>query len=137
MVNNVLPRLVTFDVTGTLLMTKLVENYSKIGLQHGVKISNSRELAGSFKRNFKQLAKEHPNFGRHSGLGWENWWRQIVYNVFKDQDERVSDETLDKVRVRNLDIRLSIPVSFVRFESADFCWGIVSQIKRKQGGENL
>ena len=97
MLNRVVLRLVTFDVTGTLLMTKLTEHYAEIGLQHGVIVSNARELGRSFKSNFAQMTREHPVYGKHSGLGWENWWRQIVYNVFKDQDRRISDETLEKV----------------------------------------
>lgn len=97
MLNRVRPRLVTFDVTGTLLMTKLVEHYSEAASQHGIIVSNKEELARSFKQNFKRLEREHPVYGRHTGLGWENWWRQIVHNVFKDQDQRLSDESLDKV----------------------------------------
>jgi len=96
MINRIRPRLVTFDVTGTLLMTKLEENYIKIGSQHGLLIE-PRKLARSFKNNFAQLSKEHPIYGKHTGLGWKNWWRIIVHNVFKEQHASVSTDTLDKV----------------------------------------
>ncbi|XP_077269431.1 rhythmically expressed gene 2 protein [Temnothorax americanus] len=96
MINCVRPRLVTFDVTGTLLMTKLEEHYVEIGSQYGLLVE-PRKLARSFKNNFARLTKEHPIYGKHTGLGWKNWWRTIVYNVFKEQHASVSTETLDKV----------------------------------------
>ncbi|XP_076664852.1 rhythmically expressed gene 2 protein [Andrena cerasifolii] len=96
MIKLVRPRLITFDVTGTLLMTKLEEHYVAIGSQHGLSV-DPRKLARSFKHNFHRLSKEHPVYGKHTGIGWENWWRQIVHNVFKDQHDYISDATLDKV----------------------------------------
>ncbi|XP_070163178.1 rhythmically expressed gene 2 protein [Polyergus mexicanus] len=96
MINRVLPRLVTFDVTGTLLMTKLEEHYIEIGSQHGLFIE-PKKLARSFESNFSQLSKEHPIYGKHTGLGWENWWRIIVHNVFRDQLASVSKDKLNKV----------------------------------------
>lgn len=96
MINRVRPRLVTFDVTGTLLMTKLEEHYVEIGSRHGLVIE-PRKLARSFKNNFTQLSREHPIYGKHTGLGWKNWWKTIVYNVFRDQYDSVSKDTLNKV----------------------------------------
>ncbi|XP_014480012.1 PREDICTED: rhythmically expressed gene 2 protein-like [Dinoponera quadriceps] len=96
MIRRVRPRLVTFDVTGTLLMTKLEEHYVDIGRQYGLHIDSHR-LARSFKSNFIQLAAEHPIYGRHTGLGWENWWRILVHKVFKDQHPFVSQDALNKV----------------------------------------
>ncbi|KAF7411597.1 rhythmically expressed protein 2 protein-like [Vespula maculifrons] len=96
MMKCVKPRLITFDVTGTLLMTKLEEHYIEVGHKYGLSIE-PRQLAQSFKNNFRRLAIEHPIYGKYTGLGWENWWRTIVYNVFKDQNKNVSTETLDKV----------------------------------------
>lgn len=96
MINRVRPRLVTFDVTGTLLMTKVEEHYSEIGSQYGLFVE-PKKLARSFKSNFTQLSKEHPIYGKHTGLGWENWWRIIVHNVFRDQHASVSKNQLDKV----------------------------------------
>ncbi|XP_076298230.1 rhythmically expressed gene 2 protein [Lasioglossum baleicum] len=95
MIKYVRPRLVTFDVTGTLLMTKL-EHYVEIGSQHGLPV-DQRKLARSFKNSFHRLSLEHPIYGKHTGIGWENWWRRIVHNVFKDQHNYISDDTVDKV----------------------------------------
>ncbi|XP_076169470.1 rhythmically expressed gene 2 protein [Ptiloglossa arizonensis] len=96
MIKFIRPRLVTFDVTGTLLMTKLEEHYVKIGTQHGLSV-DPRKLARSFKNSFVKLSVEHPVYGKHTGIGWENWWRQIVHNVFKDQHNYISESTLNKV----------------------------------------
>ncbi|KAI4496740.1 PREDICTED: rhythmically expressed gene 2 protein-like [Polistes canadensis] len=94
--NRVRPRLITFDVTGTLLMTKLKEHYTEIGYKYGLSIE-PHQLARSFETNFRQLAIEHPIYGKYTGLGWENWWRTIVHNVFKEQNKNIPDATLDKV----------------------------------------
>lgn len=96
MIKLIRPRLITFDVTGTLLMTKLEEHYVEVGSQHGLSV-DPRRLARSFKNNLHKLSAEHPVFGKHTGMGWENWWRQIVHNVFRDQHNFVADATLDKV----------------------------------------
>ncbi|KAG7211483.1 hypothetical protein KM043_010757 [Ampulex compressa] len=103
------PRLVTFDVTGTLLMTKL-EHYVEIGSQHGLDV-DPRILARSFKTNFHKLNEEHPIYGKHTGLGWENWWRTLVYNVFKEQHRYVSEPTLNKVAN-----------SLIRWYGTSRCW---------------
>ena len=90
------PKLITFDVTGTLLMTKVEKYYAAAGAQHGVLVDPSK-LAGSFKANFKKISKEHPIFGKHTGLGSENWWRILVYSVFRDQNSNIPEEKLSKV----------------------------------------
>lgn len=96
MINHVRPRLVTFDVTDTLLTTKFAEHYVEIGSQHGLLVEPGK-LARSFKKNFAQLSKEHPIYGKYTGLGWKDWWRTIVHNVFREQHASVSTDTLDKV----------------------------------------
>lgn len=97
MMSRVRSRLVTFDVTGTLLMTK-IEDYIEIGAQHGLSVE-PKQLARSFKSNFARLSEEHPIYGKYTGLGWRNWWRTIVHNVFRDQHASAPDDTLDKVTI--------------------------------------
>ncbi|CAD1475546.1 unnamed protein product, partial [Heterotrigona itama] len=109
MIKLIRPRLITFDVTGTLLMAKL-EHYVEIGSQYGLSIDRCK-LARSFKNSFHKLSLEHPIYGKHTGIGWENWWRQIVHNVFKDQHNYVSDATLDKVAN-----------SLIKSYSTSTCW---------------
>ena len=110
MIKFIRPRLITFDVTGTLLMTKLEEHYVDIGSQHGLSV-DAGKLARSFKNSFHKLSVEHPIYGKHTGIGWENWWRKIVHHVFKDQHSYVSDATLDKVAN-----------SLIRCYGTSMCW---------------
>jgi len=93
MINRI--RLITFDVTGTLLRPRL-EQFPKVGAQYGLSIE-PETLARSFKNSFAQLNKEHPIYGKHTGLGWIEWWKKMVYNVFRDQHESASNCTLDQV----------------------------------------
>jgi len=95
MINRIRPRLITFDVTGTLLRARL-EEYHKIGAQHGLWIE-PETLARTFKSNFVRLSKEHPIYGKHTGLGWKKWWKKMVFNVFRDQYASASSDTLDQV----------------------------------------
>ncbi|XP_063986370.1 rhythmically expressed gene 2 protein-like [Diachasmimorpha longicaudata] len=94
--NFVRPRLVTFDVTGTLLQTKL-EHYREIGVKYGAPELDLRLLAPSFKEHFSRLSNEHPVFGKHTGLGWQKWWKNLVYGVFRDQHPGISHDVLEKV----------------------------------------
>lgn len=110
MMRSVSPRLITFDVTGTLLMTKLEKHYVEVGSQHGLSL-DPQQLARSFNQNFRRLAIEHPIYGKHTGLGWENWWRMIVYNVFREQHRNASDITLHK-----------IASSLIKCYSTSMCW---------------
>lgn len=93
------PKLVTFDVTGTLLMTKVKEHYCDIGAKHDILINNPDLLSISFKKHFKRLSIEHPVFGKNTGLGWKNWWRCLVHDVFNDQNNnnKISADKLDQV----------------------------------------
>lgn len=110
MIKLIRPRLVTFDVTGTLLMTRLEEPYIEIGSQHGLPV-DAHKLARSFKHSFHKLSTEHPIYGKHTGMGWENWWRKIVHKVFRDQHDYVSDATLDKVAN-----------SLIKYYGTRMCW---------------
>lgn len=67
-------RLVTFDVTGTLLKLRTApgQQYGEIGAMYGV-VADNNILSRNFKEQWKRMNKEHPNFGLESGLGWQNW----------------------------------------------------------------
>ncbi|OXU25559.1 hypothetical protein TSAR_005827 [Trichomalopsis sarcophagae] len=92
-----IPRLITFDVTGTLLMTKLEQHYVEAAASHGLDRIDVPRIAKAFKTNFKRLENEHPIFGKSTGLGWQNWWRSLVHEVFRDQDRAICSEKLDKI----------------------------------------
>lgn len=89
-------RLITFDVTDTLLKFKVSpgKQYGEIGAMYGI-ISDDKTLSNNFKVNWRKMTKEHPNFGLYSGLGWENWWKKIVRDTFKDSVINASDKQLN------------------------------------------
>lgn len=76
-------KLITFDITGTLLKyrsspaTEYCNVLKKYGI--GVKLSTLEDL---INKNWIFMTKAHPNFGLNTGLGWENYWRNYAQNVF-------------------------------------------------------
>lgn len=94
-------RLITFDVTGTLLKTNLEKDYVKVAERFGVVGLDKAKLSQSFKKSFKRLEKEHPIYGKTTGLGWEPWWRILVQDVFRDQLPDIKTDTLNKVCVKS------------------------------------
>lgn len=93
------PKLITFDVNGTLLQPKL-EMYIKVAEQRGFPV-DEKKVAASLKANLAKMTMEHPIFGKHTGLGWENWWKTIVRNVYQEQKLNIPRQELEKVK-RNL-----------------------------------
>lgn len=91
-------RLITFDVTDTLLKFKVSpgKQYEEIGAMYGI-ISDEKTLSDNFKVNWRKMTKEHPNFGLYSGLGWENWWKKNVNHTFKDSVRDVSEKQLNAI----------------------------------------
>lgn len=91
-------RLITFDVTDTLLKFKTspAKQYGEIGALYGVEI-NEKQLSDNFKTHWRRMNEEHPNFGLRSGIGWENWWKTIVKGAFQDSKPIVEDKQLDEV----------------------------------------
>lgn len=89
-------RLITFDVTDTLLKFKYSpgKQYGEIGALYGI-ICNDNILSSNFVRHWRRMRIEHPNFGLYSGMGWENWWRNVVKSTFKDCNTNLEDKQLD------------------------------------------
>lgn len=91
-------RLITFDVTGTLMILRppVAYKYAEAAKKFGITV-NIEEIVSSFKNEWKTLSLLHPNFGRDTGLGWEKWWTQIVTNTF-----RSAEPTCDKRKLEEL-----------------------------------
>ncbi|ERL89482.1 rhythmically expressed gene 2 protein [Dendroctonus ponderosae] len=98
-------RLVTFDVTGTLLKlrTAPAQQYGEIGAMYGVVAENSI-LSRSFKEQWKRMNAEHPNFGLYTGLGWQNWWKTVVKETFKTSKFRFDEAKLEKIACHLLEM---------------------------------
>lgn len=77
-------KLVTFDVTNTLLQFKVPawQYYTIVAQEYGFK-GSQEEVKNKFKKSFNIMREKHPNFGRTS-IEWEEWWTQVVSMTLKD-----------------------------------------------------
>ncbi|KAJ8932269.1 hypothetical protein NQ318_009223 [Aromia moschata] len=91
-------RLITFDVTNTLLKFRSApgKQYGEVGALYGILCDNNA-LGKNFKAHWRKMNVEHPNFGLYTGLGWEHWWKMVVKGTFNDSKINVEDEKLDAV----------------------------------------
>lgn len=76
-------KLITFDITGTLLKYRSspAVEYSNSLKKYGVEVRLST-LEYLINKNWTFMTKTHPNFGLYTGLQWENYWRVYAHNVF-------------------------------------------------------
>ncbi|KAG5884563.1 hypothetical protein JTB14_006590 [Gonioctena quinquepunctata] len=98
-------RLITFDVTDTLLKFRSSpgQQYGEIGAMYGV-LCDKDSLSANFKAHWRKMNREHPNFGAHTGLGWERWWNMVVKGTFKDAKFNLDDKKLDAVAANLLEV---------------------------------
>lgn len=77
-------KLVTFDVTGTLLKFRRTagEQYVETGKKFGY-ILNADVVQTNFVKHYKRFDKEYPNFGSGT-IGWKNWWKNVVSKCFME-----------------------------------------------------
>jgi len=76
-------KLITFDITGTLLKYRSspATEYSNVLKKYGIDIRLST-LEDLINKNWIFMTRAHPNFGLNTGLGWEKYWRTYAQNVF-------------------------------------------------------
>uniref|UniRef100_A0A034W200 Rhythmically expressed 2 protein n=1 Tax=Bactrocera dorsalis TaxID=27457 RepID=A0A034W200_BACDO len=91
-------RLITFDVTNTLLQFRGSpgKQYGEIGALFGVLCDNA-ELAQNFKANWNIMNRKYPNFGRNSRISWQQWWHQLIGNTFSDSGSLIPEEKLSSL----------------------------------------
>lgn len=77
-------KLVTFDVTGTLLKFRRTagEQYVETGKKFGYKL-NADVVQNNFLKHYKHFDKEYPNFGSGT-IGWKVWWKNVVSKCFTE-----------------------------------------------------
>ena len=65
-------KLITFDFTGTLMRFRIPPpiQYAKIASLYGIEIKNKEAFHSNFKKAFKSVNNEHPNFGASTNLHW-------------------------------------------------------------------
>ncbi|GBP96849.1 Rhythmically expressed gene 2 protein [Eumeta japonica] len=94
-------RLVTFDVTNTLLKFRIApwEQYGIAAREFGYHGSNE-ELAQCLQMSYRDAWMQHPNFGQ-SSIGWREWWRRVVHSTFKDRLPPTADMDMLTTRLIN------------------------------------
>lgn len=92
-------RLVTFDVTGTLLRFRSSpsQQYVEVAESFGYTISHGL-LATSFATEYKLMEKRHPNYGKTTyGMTYTDWWRVLVANTFLKCNRSIPKDELLKI----------------------------------------
>lgn len=71
--------LLCFDAFGTLFWPKrpVAEQYATVAGQCGLDGFSAEQVQAAFKIAFSAESKEHPNYGRASGMGAEKWWTNV------------------------------------------------------------
>lgn len=71
--------LLCFDAFGTLFRPKksIFEQYGEVARQLGMKLPNNDQLQVAFRNAFKAESRQHPNYGRSTGLGATKWWTAV------------------------------------------------------------
>lgn len=84
-------KLVTFDVTNTLLKFKVPawQYYAMVAQDHGF-TGTPDDVKTKFITSFKQMWSEHPNFGQKT-IKWEDWWCRVVSMTLKDHLPRTAN----------------------------------------------
>ncbi|EDV95201.1 rhythmically expressed gene 2 protein [Drosophila grimshawi] len=92
-------RLVTFDVTDTLLRLKdPIAQYALTAAACGVSITDNVQLKRCFHQQFKLMSNEHSNFGLCSpNMNWQSWWSQLVVNTFNCVDASIPNTKLQTI----------------------------------------
>ncbi|XP_046391063.1 haloacid dehalogenase-like hydrolase domain-containing protein 3 [Ischnura elegans] len=123
-------RVVTFDITGTLLNFRHPpeQQYSQAGAQMGVYAEPS-ELAKGFRKQWKILSDQHPNFGAATGLPWHSWWSKLVVQTFLSAPSLRFEDSRVKGNSRELRLETLADHLIEAYSSAE-CWSVV------EGAEN-
>jgi FMN phosphatase YigB (HAD superfamily) len=86
-------RVLTFDALGTLYRFKspVAEQYLNVARERGVHVSASADaLLSSFKQAYRNLNREHPNYGVGKLSSPQVWWEKLVHDTFTHADPVVS-----------------------------------------------
>ncbi|BGP44231.1 hypothetical protein JCM10450v2_000042 [Rhodotorula kratochvilovae] len=97
-------RRVLLDAFGTVFSPRepVFQQYTKVARSFGLAVEEGRVKDG-FKRSFKEWAKAHPLYGKHSTppLDATQWWSGVIADTFRHAG--VSSSELDPVRARLCD----------------------------------
>ncbi|XP_055843133.1 rhythmically expressed gene 2 protein [Episyrphus balteatus] len=107
-------RLVTFDITDTLLTFKRSPaiQYAETAANHGYPHLNRDKLLVSFRKEFKQHMIKYPNYGKTTpNMDWNQWWIKLVLNIFESVESGIPEKDA-----------LIIAKELVDLYRTDVCW---------------
>uniref|UniRef100_A0A336KJ30 CSON009387 protein n=1 Tax=Culicoides sonorensis TaxID=179676 RepID=A0A336KJ30_CULSO len=114
-------KLVTFDVTNTLLKFSKAPGvqYTETANSHGITSIEPKTVSIAFRKNFKILAKEYPNFGYNSQINWHEWWRLLVIQTLNDaSSSKLDQKTVNKVAYTLIE-QYQTPLCWEKYHKAD------------------
>ncbi|GAA5914685.1 hypothetical protein JCM6882_003601 [Rhodosporidiobolus microsporus] len=87
-------RRVLLDAFGTVFSPRepVFQQYTAVARQYGLQLEEGRVKDG-FKQAFKQYAKQHPLYGKHSEppMQPEAWWRGVIQETFRNAGAAEND----------------------------------------------
>ncbi|KAL5276412.1 HDHD3 family protein [Megaselia abdita] len=130
-------RLVTFDITGTLLNFRRSpsEQYVDVAESFGYTIPAAL-LSASFIREYKIMEKRHPNYGKTTyGMTYMDWWRVLVANTFlkcngnipKDELLTIANELIKQFKTETSWVLVDGTVELItKIKEAGISVGVIS-----------
>lgn len=130
-------RLVTFDVTDTLLqLNDPIAQYVNTAASCGVPGLDKQKMGSCFKQQFKMMSKTHANYGRNSAdMDWQRWWLQLVTKTFACVDasipeskvNTIAEQLLEQFRTKTCWTNVPCAAELVQsIREADKCVGVIS-----------
>lgn len=100
-------KVITFDCTNTILFFKNPPEvqYVKTAGDFGFSpdVFDKDLVKKNFRKEFKELHRKHPNFGKNS-ISYQEWWLQLVTNVLMHSSrEKIEANTLKPVAKKLID----------------------------------
>lgn len=99
-------KLVTFDITETLLKFSKPPaiQYKETAETFGIGSIDEKKALGAFKRCFKDLSRQYPNYGYNTSIDWREWWRRLVVNILTmSSTEKIDPMTLNQIAMTLID----------------------------------
>lgn len=76
-------RLLTFDIYNTVIRVRgsPAFQYAAVASQHGLNV-DVQHLGVVYKKTWKHMKKQYPNYGLNQGFVSKEWWLEFVQRVF-------------------------------------------------------
>ena len=78
-------------------------DYIDVAALYGINNLIEKDVSNSFKKAFKAVNDEFPNFGGNSSISSQDWWCKVVLETFKgNKDSRHIMNTYQKLTYHKL-----------------------------------